>query len=92
MNTVLSTTGNGVFAERNTLWWEPNLELSAKSSSPRVKKIILGEEKNSRWRYSSPRAKKILSAKNSSPRASLLALGKEILRREYFICSRRSNF
>jgi hypothetical protein len=58
MNTVLSTTGNGVFAERNTLWWEPNLELSAKSSSPRVKKIILGEEKNSRWRYSSPRAKK----------------------------------
>jgi hypothetical protein len=69
-------TGNGAFAESNTLWWEPNLGLSAENSSTRVKKIILGEENNSRWRNSSSRAKEKLSVRNS--------LGEEILHREFF--------
>jgi hypothetical protein len=71
------------FAESKSLWREPPLELSAKNSSPRVKKN-LGEDKNSRWINSSPRAKKKLSPKNSLPRASQLALGEEILLREFF--------
>jgi hypothetical protein len=78
------TTGNRAFAESKSLWREPPLGLSAKNSSPRVKKI-LGEDKNSRWINSSSWAKKKLSAKNSSPRANQLALGEEILRREVFL-------
>jgi hypothetical protein len=39
---------NRAFAESKNLWREPFLRLSAKNSSPRVKKETLGEEKNSR--------------------------------------------
>jgi hypothetical protein len=71
------TTGNGAFAESNTLWREPTLGLSVKSSSPRVKKI-LSENK--------------LSAKKFFAESKKKTLGEEILHREYFYCSRRSNF
>jgi hypothetical protein len=86
------TTGNRVFAESNILRWELNLKLSTKISLARVKTNILGEEKNSRRRISSPRAKKYSRRRISSPRASRLALGEEILHREFFYCSRRRNF
>jgi hypothetical protein len=58
------TTGNRVFAESNILRWELNLKLSTKISLARVKTNILGEEKNSRRRISSPRAKKYSRRRN----------------------------
>jgi hypothetical protein len=64
------------------LWREHPLGLSAKNSSPRVKKLsakikTLGEE----FLHREPNK---LSAKNSSPRANQMVLGEEILRREFF--------
>jgi hypothetical protein len=76
------TTGNGAFAESNTLWREPTLGLSVKSSSPRVKKF--SAKINSRRRNSSPRAKKKLSAKKFFIESIFIALGEVILKNSLF--------
>jgi hypothetical protein len=83
-------TGNGAFAESNTLWWEPNLGLSAENSSTRVKK------NNSRRRKQLSVKKFFVESKrktlgeefsrrrNSSPRVFFLALGEVILKNSLF--------
>jgi hypothetical protein len=82
--------GNGAaFAESKTFWWEPNLELSAKSSLPREKKISAGkttlskgilrreQKKNSRRRILWLSAKKIFVG-------SFFSLGKVIFKNSLF--------
>jgi hypothetical protein len=69
------TTGNGAFAESNTLWREPTLGLSVKSSSPRVKKI-LSENKLSAKKFFAESKKKNSRRRNSSSRVFLLLSAK----------------
>jgi hypothetical protein len=77
------TTGNGAFAESNTLWREPTLGLSVKSSSPRVKKI-LSENKLSAKKFFAESKKKKLSAKKFFIESIFIALGEVILKNSLF--------